>query len=123
MKALNDINNQLNIKTKTMAVLSQEENLQKLKLLVAKISSRLVDLSRQWKEVQEPLLEEYNTLQSSLSEKESILQEEGNKLKIAIFNYEELFNELKNKVELEKNWWKNIDNVQKILIGQLTQRT
>lgn len=50
------------VKKKTLAVLSNEENKVKLKNLISKAENRLTELAEQWNEVQSPLLEEYQTL-------------------------------------------------------------
>lgn len=50
------------VKKKTLAVLSNEENKVKLKNLISKAENRLTELAEQWNEVQSPLLEEHQTL-------------------------------------------------------------
>ncbi|KAK9876652.1 hypothetical protein WA026_014028 [Henosepilachna vigintioctopunctata] len=99
---LQDKTNCLKIKMKTMAILSQEENLHKLKQLVEKANSRLLDLAKQWNEVKGPLLEEYNSLKASLLEEDSVLQEKQHKFKSILAAYDEMLNDLKHKVELEQ---------------------
>lgn len=67
---LKEIENKIQIKTKTLTVLSKEENMAKLKNLIEKGRGRLLQLAEQWDEVQKPLLEEYNGLLTNLNAKE-----------------------------------------------------
>lgn len=67
---LKDILAKVKVKSKTLAVVSKEENVAKLKSLVANGNERLAQLAKQWNEVQTPLLEEYKTLKESLSAQE-----------------------------------------------------
>lgn len=60
----------LKIKSKTLTVLTEEENIMKLKGLVENGNERLIELANQWNEVQTPLLEQYKSLKSSLSSQE-----------------------------------------------------
>ncbi|XP_017774067.1 PREDICTED: coiled-coil domain-containing protein 22 [Nicrophorus vespilloides] len=77
---LKEITAKINIKTKTMTVLSKEENMLKLKNLVANGNDRLLELANQWNDVQSPLIEQYRSMKSSLSEHEIKAKEEKTKL-------------------------------------------
>ncbi|XP_044749910.1 coiled-coil domain-containing protein 22 homolog [Coccinella septempunctata] len=93
----------LNIKKKTMEIVSSEENIQKLKdVLVSKSNSRLMKMNQKWNEIKQSLIQKQDNLQSILSEKESKLQEKEVKLKHIMATYEEMRVDFKNKVELEK---------------------
>lgn len=60
--ALKDTQAKVKTRSKTLAVLSKEENLQKLRNLVENANGRMTELTNQWKQVQTPLLEEYQSL-------------------------------------------------------------
>lgn len=62
---LKEIENKINVKTKTLTVLSKEENMAKLKGLIEKGKQRLVDLAEEWEKVQTPLLEEYDLVKNN----------------------------------------------------------
>uniref|UniRef100_A0AAR5Q7B7 Coiled-coil domain-containing protein 22 homolog n=2 Tax=Dendroctonus ponderosae TaxID=77166 RepID=A0AAR5Q7B7_DENPD len=82
------------VKNKTMAVLSNEENIVKLENLIKKGENRLVELANQWDEVQAPLLEEQKALKSSETR-----YTELQTLKKA---YKEVMTDLKEKTALEQ---------------------
>lgn len=67
---LKEFETKINIKTKTLTVLSKEENMAKLKALIEKGKQRLADLAEEWGKVQRPLLKEYNSLQNNLLDQE-----------------------------------------------------
>lgn len=67
---LKETENKIIIKTKTLTVLSKEENMAKLKGLIEKGKQRLKDLAEEWDKVQKPLLEEYNSLQNNVTAQE-----------------------------------------------------
>lgn len=90
-----------NIKSKTLTILSKEENLEKLKTLIETGNERLMNLAQQWQEVQSPLLEEYTTLQNSLSDHELRLKTEQEKIRCIITKRQELENSLIEKERLE----------------------
>lgn len=69
---MKEIENKINIKTKTLTVLSKEENMAKLKGLIEKGKQRLVDLAEEWEKVQKPLLEEYDLVKNNLAVQEVI---------------------------------------------------
>lgn len=60
--ALKETQAKVKTRSKTLAVLSKEENLQKLRNLVENANGRMTELTNQWKQVQTPLLEEYQSL-------------------------------------------------------------
>lgn len=90
-----------NIKSKTLTILSKEENLEKLKSLIETGNERLITLAQQWQDVQSPLLEEYTTLQNSLSDHELRLKDEQQKVQSIISKREELESSLIEKEYLE----------------------
>lgn len=55
------------IKSRTLTVLSKEDNLEKLKNLIQNGSDRLVELETQWRKIEAPLLAEYNTLTTEVT--------------------------------------------------------
>lgn len=67
---LKEIENKVNIKTKTLTVLSKEENMAKLKALIEKGKQRLLDLAEEWEKVQKPLLDEYHSCKNDLTAQE-----------------------------------------------------
>lgn len=67
---LKEIENKITIKTKTLTVLSKEENMAKLKGLIEKGKQRLVDLAEEWDKVQKPLLDEYNAIKNNQTAQE-----------------------------------------------------
>lgn len=69
-KLLTESMSKIKIKSKAINVLSKKENLEKLRNLVESGNERLIDLANQWNDVQSPLLEQYRTLQTSLSSQE-----------------------------------------------------
>lgn len=60
------LENKINVKTKTLTVLSKEENIVKLKELIEKGKQRLVDLAEEWKKLQNPYLVKYNTINNNI---------------------------------------------------------
>ncbi|XP_050507109.1 coiled-coil domain-containing protein 22 [Diabrotica virgifera virgifera] len=68
------------LKSKTATVLSKEENLAKLNNMIKNSNDRLVELAKQWEEIQRPLLEEYRSLKNNLTSEESKFQEQKEKL-------------------------------------------
>lgn len=89
------------LKSKTVAVMRNPENVEKLKNLVKSANERFASLSLQWKQVKDPLLEEYETLKNTLSIKESEYQEEQNKLLKLRETYSKLNKDMKEKNVLE----------------------
>lgn len=67
----------LKIKSKTLTVLTEEENITKLKSLVENGNERLIELANQWNDVQLPLLEQYKSLKSSLSSQNVINKQDN----------------------------------------------
>lgn len=61
---------QIKTRTKTLTVLSNEENMTKLKNLIDKGSKRLIELANQWNQIQTPLLEQYRNLKQNLMAEE-----------------------------------------------------
>ncbi|XP_065158539.1 coiled-coil domain-containing protein 22 homolog [Atheta coriaria] len=93
--------NTLKIKSRTLTVLSKEENMTKLKTLVENGNERLLDLANQWNEVQTPLIEQYRSLKTSVSQQELKQQEEQEKLKLLNEKVKQLDDELVSKEGLE----------------------
>ncbi|KAJ8946713.1 hypothetical protein NQ318_006971 [Aromia moschata] len=91
------------LKTKTLAVINKEENMAKLKNIIQNASDRLVELANQWNEVQTPLLDEYRSLQNTLTTEEAKMQEEQQKLNNMKETYQKLVEDLREKSLLEKN--------------------
>lgn len=69
---LTNITDKIKVKSKALNVMSKEEHMLKLRNLVETGNERLVDLANQWNEVQSPLLDQYRSLQNSLSSQEVI---------------------------------------------------
>ncbi|KRT86596.1 hypothetical protein AMK59_310 [Oryctes borbonicus] len=90
------------IKSRTLTVLLKEENLEKLKNLVHSGSERLIELEKQWKEVEAPLLAEYNALSSEVNATKLKQQEEIERIKNTKEKRQQLLEEVKNKDKLEK---------------------
>lgn len=91
----------IKLKYKTLTVISKQENLQKLKNLIENGNNKLINLADQWNEIQTPLLEEYKTLQNSLSNEDLQFQEKQSKLKKLQDVYDTLNTNLKEKIQLE----------------------
>lgn len=70
---LADVMSKIKVKSKALNVMSKEEHMSKLRNLVETGNERLVDLANQWNEVQFPLLEQYKSLQNTLSPQEVTL--------------------------------------------------
>lgn len=99
---LNEAIAKIKLKTKAFAVMSNEENVFKLKALIKRANERFAELSLQWRELKNPLLQEYEVLQSSLSIKESEYREESYKLNKLRENYSKMNKDLKEKKVLEE---------------------
>ncbi|CAH0560840.1 unnamed protein product [Brassicogethes aeneus] len=110
---LKDSANKVKLKTKTIAIISKEENLQKLRYLVENGTDRLVDLANQWNEVRTPLLEEFKSLQNTLTSEEIKQQEDTSKLNYLKESYKNLAKDFKEKEELEQNLIEKIKQVSK----------
>nr|XP_022906942.1 coiled-coil domain-containing protein 22 [Onthophagus taurus] len=93
---------QYKIKSKTLAVLSDEENLLKLKNLVQNGNNKLETLKQQWNEVQTPLLREYEELQENSNHKDIKIQEKRTKIKEIRVKNQQLSNDIKSKEKMEK---------------------
>lgn len=93
---------QVKLKTKTLAVMSKEENIEKLQTLIKNSNDRFVELTRQWENVKNPLIEEIKLLQDNVSNKETKYQEEQNRLIILKDTYNKLCKDLKDKTGLEQ---------------------
>ncbi|XP_018580090.1 coiled-coil domain-containing protein 22 homolog [Anoplophora glabripennis] len=102
-EVLKDTLSKIKLKTKTLAVINKEENMAKLKNIVQNASDRLVELANQWNEVQTPLLDEYRSLQNTLTTEEIKLQEEQLKLNNAKETHQKLIEDLKEKSILEQS--------------------
>lgn len=97
---LDSVLQEYNIKSKTHTILSNNDNMAKLKLVIDTGNKKLLDLTNQWHEVQKPLLTQYRQLQenSHMSESEVYnLQERLQKLKQKCQKAQE---ELKEKTQL-----------------------
>lgn len=84
-----------------MAVLSKDENIERLQTLIKTVNQRLNELTNQYKRLKHPLLEEYEALQSTLSCIQIEHQEELNKLVKLRELHKNLTNNLKEKAMLE----------------------
>lgn len=69
-KTLSEVVTTIKVKSKALNVLAKDENMEKLRNLVESGNDRLIDLANQWNDVQSPLLEQYRSLQRSLSSQE-----------------------------------------------------
>ncbi|KAJ8919437.1 hypothetical protein NQ315_016535 [Exocentrus adspersus] len=101
-EVLKDTLSKIKLKTKTLAVINKEENMAKLKNIVQNASDRLVELANQWNQVQTPLLDEYRSLQNTLTSDEIKLQEEQSKLEDVKDTHQKLIEDLKEKSILEQ---------------------
>lgn len=99
---LKDVLEKVKIKSKTAAVLSKEENLKKLKNLVMNSDERMRELTKQWTEAQTPLLEQYRSIRSSLSEQELKNRTEKDKMSEIRERNAQLGRELKDKEKFEQ---------------------
>ncbi|KAI4464089.1 jm1 protein [Holotrichia oblita] len=90
------------IKSRTLTVLSKEDNLEKLKNLIQSGNERLTELETQWRKVEAPLLAEYNTLNTEVTAAEVKLQEEKERIRNIKDKKLQLQEEVKNKDKLEK---------------------
>lgn len=82
--------------------MSSEENIGKLKALIKRANERFAELTLQWNELKNPLIQEYEFLQSTLSIKESEHREESNKLTKLRETYSKMNKDLKEKKVLEE---------------------
>lgn len=108
---LKDTISKVKLKTKTMAIISKEENLTKLRSLVESGSDRLVDLANQWNEVRSPLLDEYKSLQSTLTSEETKLQADEIKLYNLKETHKNILSDIKEKEELEKKFIEKLKHI------------
>ncbi|KAJ8949666.1 hypothetical protein NQ314_008127 [Rhamnusium bicolor] len=106
-EVLKDTLSKVKLKTKTLAVINKEENMAKLKNIVEIASDRLVELANQWNEVQTPLLDEYRSLQNTLTTEETKLQEEQLKLSNIKETHKKLIEDLREKSILEQSLTQN----------------
>lgn len=91
----------LKLKDKTLAVLSKDENIERLQAFIKNANQRLNELTTQYKRVKHPLLEEYEVLQNTLYSIQTEHQEELNKLVQLRELHKNLTNSLKEKAMLE----------------------
>lgn len=90
----------LNIKSKSHALLSNKENINKLKTVVDSGTQKLVELTNQWHQVQDPLLKQYKNLMVTLNVNESEAQELQERLQNAKQKCRKANEELKEKDQL-----------------------
>lgn len=101
--ALKNIMNKIKLKKQTIAVISNENNLVKLKKKVDEANEHLIDLANKWNEIQTPLLEEYWSLQNTLSKEQLSIQKEEEKFQNVKSLHKNLENDLKEKELLEES--------------------
>ncbi|CAH1159319.1 unnamed protein product [Phaedon cochleariae] len=99
---LNNILAKVKLKRKTQAIINKKENKVKLQNMIQTAKDRLVELANQWNNVQTPLLEEYDMLQSTLSIVETKIQDEKRKLDTVKDMHAKLHEDLKQKTVLEQ---------------------
>jgi hypothetical protein len=104
---------EVNLKTKTLTVISKEENLQKLKNLIEANKNKLLSLTEQWNKIQTPLLEEYKTLQSAISNEDLKQQQEQSKLRKLEETQRALTLDLKEKTQLEEQLRQKLEQINK----------
>lgn len=92
---------QIQLKKKTLAVISSEENMEKLQALIQNSKARFVELTLQWEKVKRELTDEYELLEKSRSTKGIQYQKEQNKLMKLKESYSKLSSNLKEKCNLE----------------------
>ncbi|GLV35520.1 uncharacterized protein CBL_01332 [Carabus blaptoides fortunei] len=90
----------LKIKSKSHALLSNKENINKLKTVVDSGTQKLVELTNQWHQVQDPLLKQYKNLMDTLNVNESEAQELQERLQNAKQKCRKANEELKEKDQL-----------------------
>ncbi|CAG9856761.1 unnamed protein product [Phyllotreta striolata] len=100
---LQEILANVKLKTKIQTVLEKEENLAKLNNMIAKATDRLEELARQWPEIQQPLLQQYMSLKSTLTSEETKHQEQKMKVENLKRIEANLQDDLKIKKELNQN--------------------
>lgn len=98
---LNDTLSKVKLKTKTLAVMSKEDNIVKLQNLIQNANDRFVELTLQWEQIKTPLLEEYKSLQNTMSIEETQYQKQQNKLVKLEETYSKLCKDLNEKNILE----------------------
>ncbi|KAJ3657680.1 hypothetical protein Zmor_009467 [Zophobas morio] len=112
-ETLQTLLSQVNLKSKTLTVISKEENLQKLKNMIEASRNKLVNLTEQWKSIQTPLLEEYKSLQNAISSKDLKQQQEQDKFKKLEETHKTLNTDLHEKTQLEDQLRKKLEQVNK----------
>jgi hypothetical protein len=112
-EALQNMLAEVNLKTKTLTVISKEENLQKLKNLIEANKNKLLSLTEQWNKIQTPLLEEYKTLQSAISNEDLKQQQEQSKLRKLEETQRALTLDLKEKTQLEEQLRQKLEQINK----------
>lgn len=101
--ALKNTKNTIKLKKQTIAVISKEDNLIKLRKKVEEANENLIELANKWNEIQAPLLEEYWSLQNTLSKEQLSIQKEEQKLENMKAMHKSLEGDLKEKEILEEN--------------------
>ncbi|KAF2884096.1 hypothetical protein ILUMI_22064 [Ignelater luminosus] len=100
-------------KSKALTVLSNEENMIKLRNLVENGSKRLIELANQWNQVQTPLLTQHHELQQNLSAQETKVINEQQKLQNLKEKNHQLSTELKEKDKLEQQLLQEYEKLSK----------
>ncbi|EFA01483.2 Coiled-coil domain-containing protein 22 homolog-like Protein [Tribolium castaneum] len=104
---------QVSLKSKTLTVISKEENLQKLKHMIEASKNKLLNLTEQWNQIQTPLLEEYKSLQNAISHKDLKRQQEQEKLRKLEETQKTLKIDLNEKTQLEEELRKKLQQINK----------
>lgn len=104
---------QVNLKSKTLTVISKEENLQKLKNMIEASKNKLLSLTEQWNKIQTPLLEEYKSLQNAISDKDLKRQQEQEKLRKLQETQKSLRIDQNEKAQLEEELRKKLQQINK----------
>ncbi|KAB0799648.1 hypothetical protein PPYR_07528 [Photinus pyralis] len=100
-------------RSKTMAVLKNDDNLIKLKSLVENGNKRLVELANHWNDIQTPLLKEYEQLQQQMNTQKAKLLGEEQKLQNVKTKKAELLKELADKEKLERQLLQECETLHK----------
>lgn len=111
-QALDSIMQQLNIKSKSHTVLSNNDNLLKLKLVIDSGNKKLLDLTNQWHDVQKPLLQQYRQLQENSYMNES-----------EVCNLQERLQKIKNKCQKAQEELREKTQLQSLLNEQISKIT
>lgn len=110
---LDNLMQEYNIKSKSHTLLSNNDNLVKLKLVIDTGNKKLLDLTNQWHEVQKPLLKQYRQLQENSHMNESEVYDLQQRLQKLRHKCQKAQEELKEKSQFHTQLTEQVSKISK----------